>query len=379
MLTTDPVTREALEEREIRGLAPHAMKARDSRGRDHEEREHPYRTAYQRDRDRIIHSSAFRRLEYKTQVFVNSFGDYYRTRLTHTMEVAQIARTIARALELNEDLTEAIALAHDIGHGPFGHTGEHALHELMRDHGGFEHNRQALRIVEVIERKYPDFPGLNLTAEVRHSLLKHSKEQLCLEAQVVDASDRIAYNTHDIDDGLTSELLREEALDEVELWRDAAAALTQRRPDLDAGRRRYHTIRTLIDVAVTDLLRASGARLAAAAPAGPEHAQALPHRLIAPSPEMEEKQAALARFLSANFYNEYRVLRMRRKAARFVREMFQALTEEPGLLPPAARAGVDEHGPWRGVCDYLAGMTDREALLEYRRLFSADSETDPLI
>jgi dGTPase len=379
MLTTDPVTREALEERELRGLAPHAMKARDSRGRDHEEKEHPYRTAYQRDRDRIIHSSAFRRLEYKTQVFVNSFGDYYRTRLTHTMEVAQIARTIARALELNEDLTEAIALAHDIGHGPFGHTGEHALHELMRDHGGFEHNRQALRIVEVIERKYPDFPGLNLTAEVRHSLLKHSKEQLCLEAQVVDASDRIAYNTHDIDDGLTSELLREEALDEVELWREAAAALRQRRPDLDAGRRRYHTIRTLIDVAVTDLLRASGARLVAAAPAGPEHAQALPYRLIAPSPEMEEKQAALARFLGANFYNEYRVLRMRRKAARFVREMFQALTEEPGLLPPAAHAWVDEHGPWRGVCDYLAGMTDREALLEYRRLFSADSETDPLI
>ncbi|MHC4161800.1 MAG: dGTP triphosphohydrolase [Planctomycetota bacterium] len=379
MLATDLVTREALEERELRELAPHAMKARASRGRDHEEREHPYRTAYQRDRDRIIHSSAFRRLEYKTQVFVNSFGDYYRTRLTHTMEVAQIARTVARALGLNEDLTEAIALAHDIGHGPFGHTGEHALHELMRDHGGFEHNRQALRIVEVIERKYPDFPGLNLTAEVRHSLLKHAKEQLCLEAQVVDASDRIAYNTHDIDDGLTSGLLQEEALDEVELWHEAVAALRQRRPDLDAGRRRYHTIRTLIDVAVTDLLRASAARLVAAAPAGPEDAWALPHRLIAPSQEMEEKQAALARFLGANFYNEHRVLRMRRKAARFVREMFSALTDEPGLLPPAARAWVEEHGQWRGVCDYLVGMTDREALLEHRRLFSAEAGTDPLL
>ncbi|MHC4971054.1 MAG: deoxyguanosinetriphosphate triphosphohydrolase [Planctomycetota bacterium] len=380
MLATDPVTREALEEREFRELAPHAMKARASRGRDHEEEEHAYRTAYQRDRDRIIHSSAFRRLEYKTQVFVNSFGDYYRTRLTHTMEVAQIARTIARALGLNEDLTEAIALAHDIGHGPFGHTGEHALHELMRDHGGFEHNRQALRIVEVIERKYPDFPGLNLTAEVRHSLLKHAQgEQLCLEAQVVDASDRIAYNTHDIDDGLTSGLLREDALDEVEIWREAAAALKQRRPDLDAGRRRYHTIRTLIDVAVTDLLMASGARLAAAAPAGPEDARALPERLIAPSPGMEKKQRALARFLGTHFYNEYRVLRMRRKAARFVREMFRALTDEPGLLPPAARAWVEEHGQWRGVCDYLAGMTDREALLEYRRLFSAEAETDPLL
>ncbi|MHC4816528.1 MAG: deoxyguanosinetriphosphate triphosphohydrolase [Planctomycetota bacterium] len=380
MPATDPVTREALEDREFRELAPHAMKARASRGRDHDEEEHAYRTAYQRDRDRIIHSSAFRRLEYKTQVFVNSFGDYYRTRLTHTMEVAQIARTIARSLRLNEDLTEAIALAHDIGHGPFGHTGEHALHVLMCDHGGFEHNRQALRIVEVLERKYPDFPGLNLTAEVRHSLLKHSREeQLCLEAQVVDASDRIAYNTHDIDDGLTSGLIREEALDEVEIWRDAAAALRQRRPDLDAGRRRYHTIRTLIDIAVTDLLRASGARLVAVAPAGPEDAQALPDRLIAPSPEMEKKQAALARFLSTYFYNEYRVLRMRRKAARFVREMFSALTDEPGLLPPAARAWVEEHGQWRGVCDYLAGMTDREALLEYRRLFGADAETDPLL
>jgi len=378
MSATEPVTREALEERERRELAPHAMKARDSRGRDHEEREHAYRTAYQRDRDRIIHSSAFRRLEYKTQVFVNSFGDYYRTRLTHTMEVAQIARTVARSLRLNEDLTEAIALAHDIGHGPFGHTGEHALHELMRDHGGFEHNRQALRIVRVIERKYPDFPGLNLTAEVRHSLLKHSKEQLCLEAQVVDASDRIAYNTHDIDDGLTSGLLQEEALDQVELWRKAAAALRGRRPDLDAGRRRYHTIRTLIDVAVTDLLQASGARLVAAKPAGPEDAQALPHRLIAPSREMEGQQAALARFLSKNLYSEHRVLRMRRKATRFVREMFQALTDEPGLLPPAARAWIEEHGQWRGVCDHLAGMTDREALLEYRRLFGAEAETDPL-
>ncbi len=380
MLATDPVTREALEQRELRELAPYAMKASTSRGRRHAEEEHAYRTAYQRDRDRIIHSSAFRRLEYKTQVFVNSFGDYYRTRLTHTMEVAQIARTIARALGLNEDLTEAIALAHDIGHGPFGHTGEHALHDLMLDHGGFEHNSQALRIVETIERKYPDFPGLNLTDEVRDSLLKHARDQqLCLEAQVVDASDRIAYNTHDIDDGLTSELLREDALEEVELWRDAAAALRQRRPDLDAGRRRYHTIRALIDVAVTDLLQASGARLAAAAPAGPEAAQALPHRLVAPSPEMEKKQTALARFLHTNFYNEYRVLRMRRKAARLVREMFQALTDDPGLLPPAARAAVDEHGRWRGVCDYLAGMTDREALLEYRRLFSAEAETDPLL
>ncbi|MGH7162543.1 MAG: dGTP triphosphohydrolase, partial [Planctomycetota bacterium] len=230
------------------------MKARLSRGRRHPEREHAYRTAYQRDRDRIIHSSAFRRLEYKTQVFVNTVGDYYRTRLTHTMEVAQIARTIARALCLNEDLTETIALAHDLGHGPFGHTGEDALSELMRDHGGFEHNRHSLRIVDLLERKYPEFHGLNLTEEVRSSLLKHGREQLCLEAQVVDAADRIAYNTHDVDDGLTSGLLEEERLDEVALWRDAAGSVVARYPALDAGTRRYHAVRTLIDLAVTDLV-----------------------------------------------------------------------------------------------------------------------------
>jgi len=379
MITSEMVTRETLEERELRELAPHGMKSRLSRGRRFAENEHAYRTAYQRDRDRIIHCSAFRRLEYKTQVFVNSFGDYYRTRLTHTMEVAQIARTIARALGLNEDLTEAIALAHDIGHGPFGHTGEDALQELMAEHGGFEHNQQAVRIVEIIERKYPDFPGLNLTEEVRHSLLKHGGEgQLCLEAQVVDASDRIAYNTHDIDDGLTSGLLDEAMLEEAELWREARRNVAQRSPDLDPARRRYHTVRTLIDVAVTDLLTASVERLAEAAPAGPDEARALPRRLIAPSKDMEGKQAGLARFLNRAFYNEYRVLRMRRKAARFIHEMFLALVEDPGLLPPAPRAWVEEHGTERGVCDYIAGMTDREALLEYRRLFHPDAEASPL-
>ena len=215
------LSRVLIEEREARELAPYAMKSRESAGREHPEEEHPYRTAYQRDRDRIIHCAAFRRLEYKTQVFANSFGDYYRTRLTHTMEVAQIARTIARSLGLNEDLTETIALAHDLGHGPFGHTGEDVLDDLMSAHGGFEHNRQARRIVEVIERKYPQFPGLNLTAEVRDSLLKHSGRGLILEAQVVDAADRIAYNTHDVDDGLTSGVLEEEELRRVTAWREA--------------------------------------------------------------------------------------------------------------------------------------------------------------
>jgi dGTPase len=370
------VNREALEERELRELAPYAMRARHSRGREHPEPEHPYRTAYQRDRDRIIHSGAFRRLEYKTQVFVNTFGDYYRTRLTHTMEVAQIARTVARALGLNEDLTEAIALAHDIGHGPFGHTGEDALSELMREHGGFEHNRQALRIVDVIERKYPDFPGLNLTAEVRDSLLKHGDARLCLEAQVVDAADRIAYNTHDVDDGLTSGILDETALRDVSLWREACDGVTRRHPGLDQARRRYHVVRSLIDRAVTDLLDRTRERLAGAAPPAADAARRA-GRLVAPSPAMERQLAELSRFLHENFYNDYRVRRMRRKAAGLIREMFSALTEDPRLLPRAAQAWAEEHGTPRGVCDYIAGMTDREALQEYRRLFHADAGAGP--
>jgi len=365
-------SREALEEREFRELAPYAGKARDSRGREHPEPEHRYRTAWQRDRDRIIHSSAFRRLEYKTQVFVNSFGDYYRTRLTHTMEVAQIARTVARALGLNEDLTETVALAHDLGHGPFGHTGEDALADAMKEHGGFEHNRHARRIVERIERKYPEFPGLNLTGEVRDSLLKHGRQQLPLEAQVVDAADRIAYNTHDIDDGLTSGMIEEEGLKEVALWREAAAAVEARHPGLDEGRRRYHTIRGLIDLAVTDLLDTSVERLRRAAPGDASEARALDHRLVTPSDGMARKQGELSRYLFDHFYNHYRVARMRRKASRFLREMFETLTDDPGLLPPAARAWVAEEGVFQGVCDYLAGMTDREALLEYRRLFHPD-------
>jgi dGTPase len=371
------LTREGIEERELGELQPYAMRARQSRGRRHEESEHAYRTAYQRDRDRIIHCAAFRRLEYKTQVFVYAFGDYYRTRLTHTMEVAQIARTISRALGLNEDLTEAVALAHDLGHGPFGHTGEDALAELMKEHGGFEHNRHALRIVDLLERKYPEFPGLNLTEEVRHSLRKHRDEQLHLEAQVVDASDRIAYNTHDIDDGLASGLLTEETLGDVVIWREARDAVLGRWPDLDAERRRYHTVRALINVAVTDLLEASQDRLQRAAPADPQEARSQPRRLVAPSEALEKQQRELSRFLHENLYNQFRVRRMRNKARRFVLEMFGSLVEDPGQLPPSQQSWVKEQGPHVGVCDYIAGMTDREALLEYRRLFHPDAGTTP--
>jgi len=368
------VTREALEEREFRELAPYGMKARASRGRRHPEPEHAYRTAYQRDRDRIIHCSAFRRLEYKTQVFANTVGDYYRTRLTHTMEVAQIARTVARALGLNEDLTEAIALSHDIGHGPFGHTGEDVLKEKMRAHGGFEHNRHSLRIVDVLERKYPDFRGLNLTEELRASLLKHGKEQLHLEAHVVDASDRIAYNAHDLDDGLTSGLLEEAGLGDVALWREAVATVSARAPSIDAEMRRYHAVRALIDAAVTDLLDASLDRLARAAPADAEQARG-GERLIAPSRPMDSKQAELARFLHARFYNHFQVRRMRNKAQRYVGEMFDALAGDVRLLPPRWQDWAREEGLEVAVCDYLAGMTDREALLEYRRLFHPDAGT----
>jgi dGTPase len=257
----------------------------------------------------------------------------------------------------------------------------------MREHGGFEHNRQALRIVDVIERKYPGFPGLNLTAEVRDSLLKHG-DRLCLEAQAVDAADRIAYNTHDVDDGLTSGILDEASLMEASLWRDALADVTRRYPGLDPARRRYHVVRTLIDAAVTDLLDHSRERLLDAAPKDPDDAQR-EERLVAPSHAMERRQAELSGFLSRHFYNDYRVRRMRRKAKGFIREMFLALTADPGLLPPAAQEwareqgaaqGADQggaHDVARGVCDYLASMTDREAIQEYRRLFHADAGAGP--
>jgi len=374
------LSRETLEERELRELAPYAMKVRQSRGREHAETEHAYRTAYQRDRDRIIHCSAFRRLEYKTQVFVNTVGDYYRTRLTHTMEVAQIARTISRTLGLNEDLTESIALAHDLGHGPFGHSGEDVLADLMAGHGGFEHNRHGLRIVDILERKYPEFPGLNLTKEIRHSLLKHGPQadgspHPYLEAQVVDASDRIAYNAHDVDDGLTSGLLDEDGLCEVDRWKEAKESISRRYPDLDMARRRYHTVRTLIDTAVTDLILSSIRRLQDSSCTDPLDARSASERLVAPSKDMAHQQAGLSRYLHENFYNHYRVKRMRTKGHRFVREMFVTLVEDTGQLDRTWQSWAATEGSERAVCDYIAGMTDREALQEYRRLFHPDAGT----
>ncbi len=362
------------------GLADYATKSRNSRGRKYPEEEHPYRSIYQRDKDRIIHSTAFRRLEYKTQVFVNHEGDYYRTRLTHTIEVAQISRCLARALNLNEDLTEAIALAHDLGHTPFGHSGEEALSKLMEGHGGFEHNIQALRVVDVLERRYPNFPGLNLSWEVRESILKHNAsrevsgefnpgEKPLLEAQIVDKADSIAYDTHDLDDSLKAGLINEETLRGVELWRHAAEKVASKWTNLDSDSRRAQTIIFLINLQVTDLIENTQRRLKELKIKGTGDVRRCPQPVADFSPEISGKKRELEKFLNENVYMHYRVARMADKARRFVEELFKAFVANPKQLPPDFQAWVEKVGIHRGVCDYIAGMTDRYAQDEYLRLF----------
>jgi len=374
--------REEREAWEAAYLAPYAMCSRDSRGREYPEEEHPYRTAFQRDRDRILHTTAFRRLEYKTQVFVVYEGDYYRTRLTHTLEVAQIGRTIARALGANEDLVEAISLAHDLGHTPFGHAGEETLHELMAGHGGFDHNQQSLRIVEVLEQRYPDFPGLNLTWEVREGILKHESEydrgkatryepelRATLEGQIVSAADELAYNAHDMDDGLRAGILDPHAVAELPLWQEVLrrTGLPPDKPLNDMARHR--AIRTLIGLEVTALLEETERRLQEVNPHSVEDIRSLPENIVGFSTEMEEHNRALKDFLYQNLYRHYRVMRMAAKASRFIRELFTAYIEQPTQLPPEVQARIPEEGLYRVVCDYIAGMTDRYALDEYRKLF----------
>ncbi len=376
------VSREAIEAREEALLAPYAARSRQSRGRRHPEPEHPLRTVYQRDRDRIIHSTAFRRLEYKTQVFVNHEGDYYRTRLTHTLEVAQIARTIARILGLNEDLAEAIALAHDLGHTPFGHSGEEELREQMRAHGGFEHNRHGLRVVDTLERRYPAFPGLNLSWEVREAMAKHTTRhdrpgvaefddglQPVLEAQAVEVADEIAYNNHDIDDGLTAHLLRRSELAEVEAWALAAEEVERRLPGLPERIRDRQTIIRLINTQVTDLVETTLARIAGLGIASADDVRRAGGRLFAFSPAVERRKAALEAFLNERLYRHYRVVRMTTKAKRFVRELFQAFLADERQLPDEFRATAEAEGLHRAICDYIAGMTDRYAQDEYKKLF----------
>jgi dGTPase len=374
--------------------ARYAAEPTASRGRRHSEPAPAYRSEYQRDRDRIIHSAAFRRLEYKTQVFVNHEGDLFRTRLTHSIEVAQVARSIARALRVNEDLTEGIALAHDLGHTPFGHAGQDALNACMLEYGGFEHNLQSLRVVDELEERYAEFPGLNLTFETREGILKHcsrknaerlgelgerflQRKQPSLEAQLTNLADEIAYNSHDVDDGLRSGLIDVEALCEVDLFREQYETVRQRHPDLAPRRTIHEVVRRLIGCQVIDLVETSQAALASANPENIEAVRNLEAPLIMFSNSMRERNLELKRYLRNNLYRHYRVHRMTAKAGRTITALFAAFIEDTRLLPDEHRQQADrlaaEHGDAgnaRVVADYIAGMTDRYAIAEYDRMFN---------
>lgn len=368
-------------------LAPYAAHSGRSAGRRHPEPPAAPRSEFQRDRDRIVHSTAFRRLEYKTQVFINHEGDLFRTRLTHSLEVAQIGRTCARALGLDEDLTETLALAHDLGHTPFGHVGQDVLNELMAEHGGFEHNLQSLRVVDRLEQKYAEFEGLNLTFEAREGILKHCAKknaerlgdlgrrflegrQPSLEAQIVNLADEIAYNNHDVDDGLRSGLIGLAQLEEVAIFARHLGTVRSLYPSLTDRRLIHETVRRMINTLVVDLLEQTRRNLAAHGPRSLDDVRACPP-LAAFSPEIRAEALELKRFLFQNLYRHYRVVRMSEKASRLIREMFRAFTTEPRLLPPEhrARADADLH---RAVCDYIAGMTDRFAIREHKRLYDIE-------
>ena len=376
------------------GLAPYAATDGRSRGRRHAEPKPAYRSEFQRDRDRIIHSSAFRRLEYKTQVFVNHEGDLFRTRLTHSIEVAQIARSIARALHLNEDLTEAIALAHDLGHTPFGHAGQDALNACMKPYGGFEHNLQSLRVVDELEERYAEFSGLNLTFEAREGILKHcsppnarelgdlgqrflSRTQPSLEAQVTDLADAIAYNSHDVDDGLRARLIDIDALNETALFREQYAEVRSSYPDLPLRRTVHEVVRRMINRQVVDLVETSSQLLNVAAPEDIEAVRRHTGSLVSYSDGMQTQNLELKRFLRTHLYQHYRVHRMTTKAARVVSALFEAFIEDTRLLPDDAReyaqrleAARGMSGRARSVADYIAGMTDRYAIAEYERIYN---------
>jgi dGTPase len=370
-------------------LAPYAAHSSRSRGRRHMESPAGSRSEFQRDRDRIIHSTAFRRLEYKTQVFLNHEGDLVRTRLTHSIEVAQIARTLARSLRLNEDLVEATALAHDLGHTPFGHVGQDVLNDCMKEHGGFEHNLQSLRVVDHLEEHYGAFDGLNLTFETREGILKHcsltnarqlgelgqrfiDKGQPSLEAQLTNLADEIAYNNHDIDDGLRSGLLTMAQMQEVELFARLHRQVVQQYPGLPGRRELYETIRLMITAMTADLVEESCRLIKEAAPQSIDDVRTAPP-LIRFSAGMRAETTALKRFLYANLYRHYKVNRMRVKASRVIRELFDAFMTDPVLLPFDYQVtGGDAHKQARKIADYIAGMTDRYAIREHKRIFSLD-------
>jgi len=376
-----PQNRLELEALERKTLAPYAQMSGDSRGRRYSETPSPWRTEFQRDRDRVIHSRAFRRLEYKTQVFLNGTGDHLRTRLTHTMEVAAISRGIARALRLNEDLTETIALAHDLGHSPFGHRGEHVLDRLMKSRGGFEHNRQSLRVVEQLEQKYPGHPGLNLTQEVREGLVKHfavgkhpsrrtgfEAKNSSLEAQVANLSDELTYYSHDLDDGLEAGLLAEKQLERnVTVWHDAARQVRKEYGDLPDECRRNFIIRTMIDGQVRDVVETTEKRIAAAQVDCADAVRLHPRELVQHSPERRRLNLELRRYLYRNLYFSKEVDDANTRATRMLGELFHFYLKHPEELGDASRKRIRKEGLHRAVCDYIAGMTDRYAHLEYQR------------
>jgi dGTPase len=376
-------------------LAPYAASDAHTRGRHYAEPKPEYRSEYQRDRDRIVHSAAFRRLEYKTQVFVNHEGDLFRTRLTHSIEVAQIARSIARSLGLNEDLTEAIALAHDLGHTPFGHAGQDALNSCMKDFGGFEHNLQSLRVVDLLEERYAEFPGLNLTFETREGILKHCSPRNArelgelgkrflektwpgAEAQLVNIADEIAYNNHDVDDGLRYGLIEFDALREIALFDEQCREVESRYPDLGSRRQIHETIRRMVNRQVVDLIENSRRLLDAVGATHPDQVRSAQGAVIAYSADLREQALALKRFLREALYNHYQVRRMSLKSVTVIRQLFRAFFEDSRLLPPqyqekiaacTAAGGEADACRARTIADYIAGMTDRYAIREHERLY----------
>ncbi|GAB4269190.1 MAG: deoxyguanosinetriphosphate triphosphohydrolase [Candidatus Promineifilaceae bacterium] len=374
--------REVLEKVEKETLAPYALKSADSLGREYLEQESQTRTAFERDRDRIIHTTAFRRLEYKTQVFVFYEGDHYRTRLTHTMEVAQLGRSMARRLGVNQDLTEAICLAHDLGHPPFGHAGEHALNALMQDYGGFNHNTQSYRVVTKLEERYPDFLGLNLTYETREGMIKHETDydksdtqgfspnkRASVEAQIANLADESAYNAHDLDDGLRAGLFTVEELDELVIWQELKERVGWRNGRIFDPIIRHEIIRELIGMSVNDILHNTAETIQAFQLDSPEKIQSHHENVVDYSPEFGIKIRQLKKFLLENMYRHYRLMRMQTKAERFVTELFKAYISEPRMLPKETQKHLENRELHRVVADYIAGMTDRYALQEWEKLF----------
>jgi dGTPase len=375
------IKREKREEKEGLYLAPYGIRSKDSKGREYPDSTPIYRTAFQRDRDRILHTTAFRRLEYKTQVFLNAEGDYYRTRLTHTLEVAQIGRTLARALGANEDLEEAICLAHDLGHSPFGHSGERILNQLMKDQGGFDHNKQSLRIVTKLENRFQDFPGLNLTWETREGIVKHETEYDTsdaedynpdlrghLEAQIANAADELAYSAHDLDDGLRAGLISASMLEDLSLWKILVKSIGWKGNEL-SELDRNRIIRRMIGIEVEDVIKSTDKKIQQSGVTSVEELQKLPYNVICFSDQMQQNNRELKDFLYKNLYQNHRVIRMQVKSERIISDLFAAYQKHPLMLPKHIQNKIDKKGLERPICDYIAGMTDRFAIDEHQKLF----------